>query len=159
MLEPIRAKSGGRNWRARRSRKREDNDDSTKTIAPRRTPRRSSQKRPSQPIHDLICLSGGKDFLFSFTADTSGPTLSGRGEVSYHERAKGEHFSRGDSWVRTQPTAGTPWGTIRNEGICRPILSNDSGIRQNVSKRGERCMAGATHQRSSPEATQKRSGR
>jgi len=91
MLEPIRAKSGEKNWRARKSRKREDNDDSTKKIAPRRTPKRSSKKRPSQPIPDLICLSGGKEFLFSFTANTTGPTLLGRVDVFYHERARWRH--------------------------------------------------------------------
>ena len=54
MREPIKAKSGEKKWRARKSRKREDNDDSRKTIAPHRTPKRSSKKRPSQPIPNLI---------------------------------------------------------------------------------------------------------
>jgi hypothetical protein len=90
MLEPIKAKSGEKKWRARKSRKREDYDDSTKTIAPRRTPKRSSKKRPSQPIPNLICLSGRKNFRFSFTANTTGPTLLGREDVFYHKRGRGE---------------------------------------------------------------------
>jgi hypothetical protein len=81
MLEPIRAKSGEKNWRARKSRKREDSDDSIKKIAPRRIPKRSSKKRPSQPIPNLICLSGGEEFRFSFTVNTTGPTLLVREDV------------------------------------------------------------------------------
>jgi hypothetical protein len=82
MLEPIKAKSGEKKWRARKSRKREDNDDSTKTIASRRRPKRSNKKRPSQPIPNLICLSGGQDFLFSFTVNATGPPF-GEGETCF----------------------------------------------------------------------------
>jgi len=81
MREPIKAKNGEKKWRARKSRKREDNDDSRKKIAPRRIPKRSSKKRTSQPIPNVIRLSGGKDFLFSFTANTTGPTLMVRKDV------------------------------------------------------------------------------
>jgi hypothetical protein len=78
MPELIRAKNGAKKWRARRSRKREDSDDSIKKTSPRLIPKRSSKsskKRPSQPIPDLICLSGGEEFRFSFTANITGPTL------------------------------------------------------------------------------------
>jgi len=90
MGEPIKAKNGEKKWRARKSRKREENDDSRKMIAPRRIPKRSSKKRTSQPIPNLICLSGGKNFLLSFTANTTGPTLLGREDVFYHKRGRGE---------------------------------------------------------------------
>jgi len=81
MLELIRAKSGGKNCPARKSRKREDSGDFIKEIAPRRTPKRSSKKGQSQPILNSIHLSRGKDFLFSFTAHTTEPTPLVREEV------------------------------------------------------------------------------
>jgi len=56
MLGLIKAKSGEKNCPARKSRKREDNADFTKEIAPRRTPKRSSKKRQSQPILNSIVL-------------------------------------------------------------------------------------------------------
>ena len=74
MLELIKVKSGEKNYPARKSRKREDNDDFIKEIAPCRTPKRSSKKRQSQPILNSISLSGGKDFLFSFTTNTTEST-------------------------------------------------------------------------------------
>jgi len=81
VLELIKAKSGEKNCPARKSRKREDSDDFTKEIAPLQTPRRSSKKRPSQPILNSIRLSGGKDFLFSFSPlpQTLPSRPSGRG--------------------------------------------------------------------------------
>jgi len=51
MLELIKAKSDEKNWPARRSRKREDNDDFIKKISARPTRKRPSKKRPaSQPL-------------------------------------------------------------------------------------------------------------
>jgi hypothetical protein len=57
MLELIKGKKGEKNCPARKSRKREDSDDFRKEIAPLQTPRRSSKKRQSQPILNLIPLS------------------------------------------------------------------------------------------------------
>jgi hypothetical protein len=45
MVELIKAKSDEKKWPARKSRKREDNDDFIKKIAARQTRKRSSQKR------------------------------------------------------------------------------------------------------------------
>jgi hypothetical protein len=56
MLGLIKAKSGEKNCLARKSRKREDNDDFIKEIAPRWTPKRSSKKRQSQPILNSMVL-------------------------------------------------------------------------------------------------------
>jgi len=81
MLELIKAKSDEKNCPARKSRKREDNDDFIKEIAPYRTPKRSSKKRQSQPILNSIRLSGEKDFLFSFTTNTTEPTPLVREDV------------------------------------------------------------------------------
>ncbi len=51
MVELIKAKSDGKNWPARRSRKREDNDDFIKGIAARPTRKRPSKNKPvSQPL-------------------------------------------------------------------------------------------------------------
>jgi hypothetical protein len=58
VLELIKGKNGGKNCPVRKSRKREDSDDFRKEIAPLQTPRRSSKKRQSQPILNLIPLSG-----------------------------------------------------------------------------------------------------
>jgi hypothetical protein len=74
MLEFIKAKSGEENCPARKSRKREGSGDFIKEIALLQTPRRSSKKRQSQPILNSIHLSGEKDFLFSFTTNTTEPT-------------------------------------------------------------------------------------
>jgi hypothetical protein len=57
MLELIKGKNGEKNCPARKSRKREDSDDFRKEMAPLQTPRRSSKKRQSQPILNLIPLS------------------------------------------------------------------------------------------------------
>lgn len=56
MLERIRAKSGEKKCLARKSRKREEDDDYKKEIAPRQTPKRSSKKRQSHPILNSIRL-------------------------------------------------------------------------------------------------------
>ena len=74
MPELIKAKSDEKNCPAWKSSKREDKNDFIKEIAPRQTPKRSSKKRQSQPILDLIHLSGGKGFPFSFTTDTGKAT-------------------------------------------------------------------------------------
>jgi len=55
----IKGKKGEKNCPARKNRKREDSDDFRKEIAPLQTPRRSSKKRQSQPILNLIALSRG----------------------------------------------------------------------------------------------------
>jgi hypothetical protein len=81
MLELIKAKNGEKNCLARRSRKREDNDDFTKEIARLQTPRRSSKKRQSQPILNSASLSREKDFLFSFTTNTTESTPPVREDV------------------------------------------------------------------------------
>jgi hypothetical protein len=56
MLELIKGKNGGKNYPARKNRKREDSDDFRKEIVPLQTLRRSSKKRQSQPILNLIPL-------------------------------------------------------------------------------------------------------
>jgi hypothetical protein len=58
VLELIKGKNGEKNCPARKSRKREDSDDFRKEIAPLQTPGRSSKKRKSQRILNLIPLSG-----------------------------------------------------------------------------------------------------
>jgi len=60
MLELIKGKNGEKNCPARKNRKREDSDDFRKEIAPLQTPRRSSKKRQSQPILNLIPFPGNK---------------------------------------------------------------------------------------------------
>jgi len=57
VLELIKGKNGEKNYPARKNRKREDSDDFRKEIIPLQTPRRSSKKRQSQPILNLIPLS------------------------------------------------------------------------------------------------------
>jgi hypothetical protein len=74
MLELIKVKSGEKNCPVKKSRKREDNDDCTKEITPRLTPKRSIKKRQSQPILNSLRLSGGKNFLFYFTTNMREPT-------------------------------------------------------------------------------------
>ena len=74
MLELIKARNGEKNCPARKNRKREDNNDFIKEIAPLQTPGRSSKKRQNQPILNSIPLSREKDFLFSFTTNTTGFT-------------------------------------------------------------------------------------
>jgi hypothetical protein len=59
MLELIKGENGEKNCRARKNRKREDSGDFRKEIAPLQTSRRSSKKRQSQPILNLIPLSRG----------------------------------------------------------------------------------------------------
>jgi hypothetical protein len=81
MLELIKAKNGEKNCPTRKNRKREDSDDFIKEIAPLQTPRRSSKKRQSQPILNSISLSREKDFLFSFTTNTTESTPPGREDV------------------------------------------------------------------------------
>jgi hypothetical protein len=81
MLELIKAKNGEKNCPARKNREREDSDDFRKEIAPLQTPRRSSKKRQSQPILNSIPLSRGKDFLFSFTTNTTEFTSRVREDV------------------------------------------------------------------------------
>ena len=84
MLELIKAKNGEKNCPARKNREREDSDDFRKEIAPLQTPRRSSKKRQNQPILNLIPLSREKDFLFSFTTNTTEftPPVGGGDSVS-----------------------------------------------------------------------------
>jgi hypothetical protein len=74
MLELIKAKNGEKNCPARKNRKREDSGDFIKETAPLQTPRRSSKKRQSQPILNSIPLSWERDFLFSFTTNTTEST-------------------------------------------------------------------------------------
>ena len=74
MLELIKARNGEKNCPARKNRKREDNNDFIKEIAPLQTPGRSSKKRQNQPILNSIPLSREKDFLFSFTTNTTEST-------------------------------------------------------------------------------------
>ena len=71
MLELIKAKNGEKNCPARKNRTREDSDDFRKEIAPLQTPRRSSKERQNQPILNSIPLFREKDFLFSFTTNTT----------------------------------------------------------------------------------------
>jgi len=73
MLELTKAINGAKNCPARKNRKREDSDDFIKEIALLQTPRRSSKKRQNQPILNSIPLSREKDFLFSFTTNTTDP--------------------------------------------------------------------------------------
>jgi hypothetical protein len=93
MLEPIKAKGGEKNCPARKNRKREDSDDFIKEIAPLQTPRRSSKKRQSQPILNSIHLSGEKDFLFSFTTNTTEPTTLVREDVVSSAMGKADAIS------------------------------------------------------------------
>jgi hypothetical protein len=82
MLGHIKAKSGEKNCPARKSRKKREEDNFKKEIAPRQRPKRSSKKRQSQPILNSIRLSGGKAFLLSFATNPRGePTPSVREEV------------------------------------------------------------------------------
>jgi hypothetical protein len=81
MLELIKAKNGGKNCPARKNRMREDSDDFIKEIVPLQMPRRSSKKRQSQPILNLTPLSREKDFLFSFTTNTTNLTPPLREDV------------------------------------------------------------------------------
>jgi hypothetical protein len=55
-------KSGEKNCPARKSRKREDNDDFIKEIVLLQTARRSSKKRQNQPILDSIHCNPSKVF-------------------------------------------------------------------------------------------------
>ena len=71
--ELLEAKNGEKNYPARRSRKKEDSASFTKESEPRRTPKRLSKKRTSRPTLDLLRLSGEKNFLFIFTANTTKP--------------------------------------------------------------------------------------
>jgi hypothetical protein len=61
VLESIKPKNGEKNWPARKSRKREGNDDFIKEIVRLQTPRRSSRKGQSQPILNLIPHPREKD--------------------------------------------------------------------------------------------------
>lgn len=71
-LELIKAKSGAKNYPARKSRKKEESASFIKEIAPRRTPKRLSKKRTSRPTLNSLRLSGEKNFLF-ITANTTKP--------------------------------------------------------------------------------------
>jgi hypothetical protein len=101
MLERIRAKSGEKNCPARKSRKREEDDDSKRQMGPRQTPKRSSKKRQSQPNLNSIRLSGGKAFLFFFTTNPRAFTLPLREDVFHHKSARLRQSVEIDSWVRT----------------------------------------------------------
>jgi hypothetical protein len=81
MLELIKAKNGEKNCPVRKNREREDSDDFIKEITPLQTPRRSSKKKQSQPILNSIPLSREKDFLFSFTTNTTESTPPVREDV------------------------------------------------------------------------------
>jgi hypothetical protein len=81
MQELIKAKNGEKNCPAGKSRKREDSGDFIKEIARLRTPIRSSKKRQSQPILNSTPLSREKDFLFSFTTNTTESTPPVREDV------------------------------------------------------------------------------
>jgi hypothetical protein len=85
MLELIKVKNGEKNCPARKNRTREDSDDFRKEIAPLQTPRRSSKKRQSQPILNLIPLSREKDFLFSFPTNTTDFTRPVGGRMWFHQ--------------------------------------------------------------------------
>jgi hypothetical protein len=80
-LEPLRAKSGAKNYPARKSRKKEGCASFIKEIAPRRTPKRLSKKRTSRPTLDSSLLSGEKSFLFIFTPNTTKPAPPVREDV------------------------------------------------------------------------------
>ena len=84
MLELIKARNGEKNCPATKNRKREDNNDFIKEIAPLQTPGRSSKKRQNRPILNSIPLSREKDFLFSFTTNTTEftPPVGGGDSVS-----------------------------------------------------------------------------
>jgi hypothetical protein len=71
-LELIKAKSGAKNYPARKSRKKEDSASFIKEIAPHRVPKRLSKKRTSRPTLNSFRLSGEKNFLF-ITANTTKP--------------------------------------------------------------------------------------
>jgi hypothetical protein len=71
-LELIKAKSGAKNYPARKSRKKEESASFIKETAPRRTPKRLSKKRTSRPTLNSFRLSGEKNFLF-ITANTTKP--------------------------------------------------------------------------------------
>jgi len=78
-LEFIKARSGAKNYPARKSRKKEDSASFIKEIAPHRIPKRLSKKRTSRPTLDSLCLSGEIDFLyifihFIFGAETTKPS-------------------------------------------------------------------------------------
>jgi hypothetical protein len=81
MLELIKAKNGEKNYPARKNRMREDSDDFIKEIAPLQMPRRSSKKRQSQSILNSAPLFWEKDFLFSFTTNTTESTPPVREDV------------------------------------------------------------------------------
>jgi hypothetical protein len=68
-VELLKAKSGKRNYPARRSRKRKDSDVSIKERARLQNPRSSIQKRPRKPTLNSKRLSGEKDLPFSFTTN------------------------------------------------------------------------------------------
>jgi hypothetical protein len=81
VLEFIRAKSGGKNCLARKSRKKEDSDGFIREIPPLQKWRGSDKKRQNQAIHNLMDLSGGRDSLFFITMKTPGLTCLAREEV------------------------------------------------------------------------------
>jgi hypothetical protein len=101
MLELIKAKNGEKNCPARKNRKRKDNDDFIKEIVHLQTPRRSSNKRQSQPILNSTSLSREKDFLFSFTTNTTESTPPVREDVVHQEWARLMQSVESDSCVRT----------------------------------------------------------
>jgi hypothetical protein len=80
-LELIEAKNGEKKYPARKSRKKEDSGSFKKEIAPRRTPKRLSQKRTSRPTLNSLRLSGEKNFLFISTPKTTKPAPPVREDV------------------------------------------------------------------------------
>jgi hypothetical protein len=66
MVEFIKAKSGEKKCPARKTRKRKDNGDYIREIAPHRTPKKSSKKRQNQPILNLNHLSEKRKGIYSY---------------------------------------------------------------------------------------------
>jgi hypothetical protein len=75
VLELLKAKSGKRNYPARKSRKRKDSDGCIREMARLKKPRSSCRERPRKPTPNSERLSRGKDFPFSFTKNTTKPPL------------------------------------------------------------------------------------
>jgi hypothetical protein len=90
VLEFIKAKSGGKNCLARKSRKREDSDGFIKEIPHLQTRRRSGKKRQNQAIHNSMDLSGEGNSLFFITTNTPGSTCLVREEVVLSGMGKGD---------------------------------------------------------------------
>jgi hypothetical protein len=67
MLGLLKLKSGVKNCPARKSRKREDNDDSRIQTAPHQTPKMSGKKRANQRTLSAIHLSNKETFYYSLS--------------------------------------------------------------------------------------------